>query len=352
MFRLMEAFFDIAYLGLIVSLGLRLLLEERKSAKLFGFTALLLGLGDAFHLIPRVISQLSPGGFEAHTALLSWGEFITSITMSVFYLLFYFYYRNLSKDYDKRKDYSVYALVLIRILLVLLPQNAWGTQGSYLFGLIRNIPFALLGLLLIIWTGRRRRVEGLKYTSPLIAASFLFYLPVVIGSRFFPLLGILMIPKTIAYVLLVAVGYRYFIGGSSPLDLLKLSITFLFMVLAGGVFFREFTKIYGWNEKSRLAFIHPHLLVLGFLFFLLLYFILREKEENLLFFQKPLLLYVTGLTWTVSALMVQGIYEILSRKGGLFPDAALSGMAGIGHILLGTGLILVMLQILRREARA
>lgn len=352
MFRLMEAFFDIAYLGLVIALGLRLLLEDQKSAKLFGLTALILGLGDAFHLIPRVISQLSLGGFAAHTALLSWGEFVTSITMSIFYLLFYFYYRGLSGDRDKRKASSVYALVLIRILLILLPQNGWGTEGSYLFGLIRNIPFALLGLLLILWTGRQRSVPGLKHTSLLIAASFLFYLPVVVGARFIPLLGILMIPKTIAYVLLVAVGYRHFIGGFSPLHILKLSVTFLFMGLAGGVFFREFTKLYHWNEKSRLAFIHPHLLVLGFLFLLLLYLILRQREESLLHFQKPLLLYVTGLAWTVTALMIRGIYEILSWEGWLFPDAALSGMAGIGHILLGAGLILIMLRTIKREARA
>ena len=74
MFHLIELLFDIAYLGLVITLGIRLFLEKNKSAKRFSLMTLLLGLGDAFHLIPRVISHLSPGGFKAHISLLSWGE--------------------------------------------------------------------------------------------------------------------------------------------------------------------------------------------------------------------------------------------------------------------------------------
>lgn len=107
-----ESLFDIVYLGIVLSLGIRLLLESSKEAKLFGIMAIVLGIGDSFHLIPRVISHLSYGGFEAHIIMLSWGKFITSITMTIFYILYYYYYRNQSRDYSliKKILYTFYLL--------------------------------------------------------------------------------------------------------------------------------------------------------------------------------------------------------------------------------------------------
>ena len=93
-----ESLFDIAYLVIVVALGVRLLLENKAGAKLFGLMAIILGVGDSFHLLPRVISHLSPGGFEAHTAALSWGQFVTSITMTLFYVLYFYFYRRQSGD--------------------------------------------------------------------------------------------------------------------------------------------------------------------------------------------------------------------------------------------------------------
>ena len=75
-------------MSVLVALGVRLLLEKSKGAKLFGIMAIVLGVGDGFHLLSRVISHLSPGGFEAHTSALSWGQFATSITMTIFYVLY------------------------------------------------------------------------------------------------------------------------------------------------------------------------------------------------------------------------------------------------------------------------
>ena len=83
-----ESLFDIGYLAIVVALGIRLLLENSKEAKLFGIMAILLGLGDSFHLLPRVVSHFSPGGFEANISALSWGKFVTSITMTIFYVLY------------------------------------------------------------------------------------------------------------------------------------------------------------------------------------------------------------------------------------------------------------------------
>lgn len=238
-----ESIFDLTYLDLVIGLGIRLLINRDKKSKMFGIMAILLGLGDSFHLLPRIVSHLSPGGFEANASFLSWGQFVTSITMTIFYVIFYHFYKNQSSDYDKRKMIAVYALAALRIVLVLLPANNWGQMpGDYMFGIYRNIPFAILGGLLIFWSYRRKDYPGLGRMWYLILISFLCYIPVVIWSDAFPLVGILMIPKTVAYLMIVISGFQYFVGEFGKINLLGLSLVNLIMGLVVGVFYREFTK--------------------------------------------------------------------------------------------------------------
>lgn len=350
MMHLMEPLFNLAYLGVVITLGVRLLFERKRDAKVYGVMAILLGLGDAFHLIPRIVSHLTEGGFERYVAALSWGEFVTSITMTVFYLLFYDYYCNRSGDTDRKKRVLLYALAAVRIVLTALPQNLWGTKGSYLFGILRNLPFAAMGLLLILWTWKYRQKEGLRHTSLLIAVSFLCYLPVVVGARFVPVLGALMIPKTVAYVLLVAVGYRYFIPGFKAENLLKLSASLLIAGLLGGVFFREFTKAFGWAAQTMLGVTHTHLIAMGFLFYAVLFAIFQQEKGELPQLKRAVTVYNTGLVWTVVTMMVRGIYQITAQGQTLFPDAALSGMAGLGHVILAVGLVWIMARAIRMKA--
>ena len=87
---LVESVFDISYLSIVLALGVRLLVEKPKEVKLFGIMDIVLGLGDSFHLLPRAISHLSPGGFPAHVFALSWGKFVTSMTMTIFYVFLLF----------------------------------------------------------------------------------------------------------------------------------------------------------------------------------------------------------------------------------------------------------------------
>ncbi len=343
MMNLMEPLFDAAYLGLVIALGFRLLLENSKDARKFGFMAIILGVGDAFHLVPRIVSNLTVNGFDKYTSVLSWGKFVTGITMTLFYVLFYHYYRTLSGDKSRKKARWIYFLAAIRILLILLPQNRWGANESYMFGILRNIPFAIMGIVLIVWTWKYRKTDGLKNTAVLIAASFLFYLPVVIGSAFVPVLGVFMIPKTVAYVLLVVTGFRFYIKNFKPENILKDSAVCLFMGLIGGVFYREFTKYFAWKEFSTLSLLHVHLIALGFITLSVIYAIIQNESEKTAELKKPLAVYITGLTWTVAAFMVRGIYSICSSETELFPDAALSGIAGLGHMTLGVGIVWMIL---------
>lgn len=346
-----ESLFDITYLCLVLALGIRLLLVQRKGAKLFGVMAILLGAGDAFHLIPRVISHLSPGGFEAHGAALSWGQFITGITMTVFYILFYHYYRDQSGDRDNRKRNLIYILALIRIVLVLLPQNNWGSMpGNYMLGIYRNIPFAILGAFLIFWTYQQKDKPALKHMSLLIFFSFAFYIPVVLWSDAYPVIGALMMPKTVAYLMIVVLGYRFFVPRFEATNLLALSLTLLAMGLIGGVFYREFTKFYNYDAATHLGKLHVHTLVLGFLTLFILYSIAKKYDNKTIEgLKKPLRIYLGGLTFTLANMTVFGIWEVVDNAKRTINIHALSGTSGLGHIALSIGLVWLLLRLLKIE---
>lgn len=55
-----------------------------------------------------------------------------------------------------------------------------------------------------------------------------------------------------------------------------------------------------------------------------------------------LILYHIGLNMTVMMLVVRGIVQVTQMH---VVSAVISGIAGIGHILLGVSLILILIQI-------
>ena len=58
-----------------------------------------------------------------------------------------------------------------------------------------------------------------------------------------------------------------------------------------------------------------------------------------------LAVYHAGLNLTALMLAVRGVVQVLGSPLSSGLDAAISGIAGIGHILLGVSLVLVLLQI-------
>lgn len=211
---IMESVFDIAYLITVITLGILLLRSSnhRKDILLFGMMALVLGVGDAFHLIPRVYA-LNTTGVEANAALLGIGKLITSVTMTAFYVLLYHIWR---KRYDvQRRNWLtavVYVLAIVRVALCLFPQNAWTSANAPLeWGIYRNIPFAALGILIIVLFGVMAHKTGdkpFRFMALAVTLSFAFYIPVVLFADAYPMIGMLMIPKTLAYVWIVVMGYR------------------------------------------------------------------------------------------------------------------------------------------------
>ncbi|MBQ6380985.1 MAG: hypothetical protein IJJ41_05275 [Clostridia bacterium] len=199
-----ESFFDIAYLVIAIGIGIFLLAKASgKLQKLMGAAALVLGCGDAFHLVPRVLNYFVEKDFSTALGI---GKLVTSITMTVFYILMYYIYlHNFQAQQNKGVSAAVWGLAVIRIALCLFPQNEWLSNNSpLLWGILRNIPFAVLGLIIVILYFRHRKGDAcFRFVWLYVALSFLFYIPVVVGADAVPLLGALMLPKTICYVLIL-----------------------------------------------------------------------------------------------------------------------------------------------------
>lgn len=128
------------------------------------------------------------------------------------------------------------------------------------------------------------------------------------------------------------------------------ALLYAILAMAGGVFYREFTKFNGFTARTTLSFVHTHYFLLGLVFFLLLV----VMEKNLSFTGaktgRVLMIYHIGLNLTAVMLAVRGVTQVLGLTLSSGMDAAISGIAGIGHILLGVSLVLLLLQIKRGVA--
>ena len=209
-----ETLFDIVYLTTVITLGVRMIggCKGNPQFRLFGIMAVVLGSGDSFHLVPRAVA-LCTTGLENYTAALGIGKLVTSVTMTIFYVLLYYVWRQRYHVQGKNLlTASVYGLAALRVILCLMPQNQWLSANPPLsWGIYRNIPFALLGLVIIVLfyrSAREHQDAAFRWMWLTITLSFGFYIPVVLWADTIPLMGMLMIPKTCAYVWTVSIGYR------------------------------------------------------------------------------------------------------------------------------------------------
>lgn len=211
---IMETGFDIVYLATVLTLGIKMLRQcgDRAQFRLFGVMAVVLGAGDAFHLVPRAVA-LCTTGLENYTVALGAGKWITSITMTVFYILLYYVWRLRYQVRERRGVTAlVWVLAALRIGLCMMPQNRWLSADAPLsWGIWRNLPFAALGLVVIVLFFRSAREhddKAFRWMWLTIVLSFGFYIPVVLWADTVPVIGMLMIPKTCAYVWTVVIGWR------------------------------------------------------------------------------------------------------------------------------------------------
>lgn len=207
-FGTVEALFDIIYLFSALILAIILLLSSQGNPAriLTGIMALVLVGGDAFHLLPRLL-VIRTGREEQLRKALGIGKQVTSITMTLFYLLLW----EIGVLVTSPKDisfwsYMIYTLTVVRVFLCMLPQNKW--QERYppvTWGIVRNIPFFLQGAIVaVLFFLQRSNLSGLSLMWLAISLSFAFYLPVVVWANKNPKIGMLMLPKTCSYLWMLA----------------------------------------------------------------------------------------------------------------------------------------------------
>lgn len=228
---------------------------KQKSWYYIFYSFMLLAFGDIFHLIPRTYlwieytfkNNANVYDSEIGVFIYGFGLILTGVTMIFFYLGFYLFWKEeiLSKVKVNPKfvsieknimifDNTAYISIILRIILILLPWNNWGTEPTYYydfwnFRLLTNLPLYVIGfevLYLFIKTSIELKNEfkihpeflyAIKNSAIWIIVSFVTYTITVLGVHAYPLLGMMMIPKTIAYLIVLYYMGKYVLGNKELL---------------------------------------------------------------------------------------------------------------------------------------
>lgn len=129
----------------------------------------------------------------------------------------------------------------------------------------------------------------------------------------------------------------------------KLSFFYSMLGMFLGVFYREFTKLNNFTGETVLSGLHTHVLVLGMFFFIIvlilekLFELTKNKRFNGFF-----ITYNIGLVLTVVMMAVRGYVEVLKLDISTMIDSSISGIAGLGHIIMAIAYVLFFLILLNR----
>ncbi|MDT3495863.1 DUF2871 domain-containing protein [Bacillus toyonensis] len=116
---------------------------------------------------------------------------------------------------------------------------------------------------------------------------------------------------------------------------------YLIIGLLSGVFAREYTKAQGINGSTMLQLVHTHVLVLGFIFFLVVFTLVKVFQiQETKSFRAWFVVYNTGLIVTIVTMVCRGLLQV---NGTDFNG--LSHMAGLGHVIISFGFVWFMILI-------
>ena len=122
--------------------------------------------------------------------------------------------------------------------------------------------------------------------------------------------------------------------------LVKTAFIYAIIAMLCGVIYREGSRFLELTEPNTWSFTHTHFFVLGMFFFLIV--VILEKEFSLTKdkkFKAFYIIYNIGLIITGIMLWMRGIADITESFYNSY-DKMISGISGIGHILLEIGIIL------------
>lgn len=152
----------------------------------------------------------------------------------------------------------------------------------------------------------------------------------------------------------VLFGVNYFTvlkrkGKEEPISMKKImntSLIYFVLAMAGGVFYREFTKWNGYTEPTTLGVLHVHLLVMGTVLFLLIALFAKVTDlEKSSLFKKFFVLYNVALPFMVVMMLIRGIVQVLAIDPGKMGNGMLSGFAGLSHIAMMVSLLMLLIAL-------
>lgn len=124
------------------------------------------------------------------------------------------------------------------------------------------------------------------------------------------------------------------------------ALCYAVLAMIGGVFYREFTKFNDFEGITALSKVHTHFFALGMIMYLIIALFARYYDlygERL--FKVFRAVYNVGVPLTGIMLGVRGVFDVLGTELSKGANAAISGIAGIGHILTGVGIVLLLISL-------
>ncbi|MDN4069078.1 DUF2871 domain-containing protein [Paenibacillus vini] len=122
------------------------------------------------------------------------------------------------------------------------------------------------------------------------------------------------------------------------------SFFYAILGLLAGISYREITKHSDFTGDTILVALHTHILVLGFLFFLItlilgkLFQVHEAKSFNVWY-----IVYNLGLVITIGAMATRGMLQINGTDISFLPH-----IAGLGHTILGAGFVWLLILLGKR----
>lgn len=228
----MEIGFNITYLivvwGLVIAMIRRQLdvpAENQKLTRLFIWAFGLLALGDTGHVGFRVLAfslgtlDTTFSVFGIQLGLVGLGALSTAITVTLFYVLVLMIWHERYKMPYGWFGYLLFAAAILRFLIMVLPGNMWNsTVPPQPMSLYRNFFLTVLGLgaaYLILRDSIAAKDRAFTWMGVMIVISYALYIPVILLVQIYPMVGMLMIPKTLAYVAIGFIAYFNFFKAPS-----------------------------------------------------------------------------------------------------------------------------------------
>jgi hypothetical protein len=221
---LSEVFFNLIYLAIVIVLIVKMISRFSRvssgNRKAAGCLLLAFGLltgGDLIHLGFR-IAGFAMGTLEKYYTFMGMelnpvgiGALITGITFTLFYVAMLFLWRARFGKPFGLTGFLLLLIALVRFVIMLSSANEWNssTHPQPWFA-YRTFPLVLQQAGMAYLMLRESKLTGdvcFRWIGIMMVVSFLFLLPIAFYIHAFPLLGMLMIPKTVTYIVMAFLGF-------------------------------------------------------------------------------------------------------------------------------------------------